>query len=95
MINYLETRLPPTSFLAQDSSSRVVELLKGLLTGAHVPEDKLSCWQFILLQSKANGCSYHGENLPQINWEWPKNTWFQERTNHLKVLEFTAGPVTN
>ena len=36
------------------------------------------------LQSKANGCLYHGEDLPQINWEWPKNTWFQEQlSRHL------------
>jgi hypothetical protein len=65
--------------------------VKALLTRDHVREDKLSYWQIILLQSKANGCLYRGEDLPQINWEWPKNTWFQERlSQQLKKLEFAA-----
>jgi hypothetical protein len=44
-----------------------------------VHEDKLSYWQIIFLQSKANGCFYGGEDLAEANWQWPKNTWFQER----------------
>ncbi len=87
--DYLETELPARGFLARESLSGVVELVKGLLTGDHVHEDKLSYWQLIFLQSKANGCLYYGEDLPQINWEWPKNTWFQEQmSHHLKDLEF-------
>ncbi len=86
-INCLETELPPIGFLARDSLSGVAELLKGVLTTDHVQENKLSYWQLIFLQSKANGCLDHGEDLPQINWEWPKNTWFQERSHHLKGLE--------
>ena len=65
--------------MARDSLSGLADLVKGLLTRDHVHEDKLSYWQTILLQSKANGCLYRGEDLPQTNWEWPKNTWFQER----------------
>ncbi len=90
-VNYLETELAPIGFLPGNSSGRVADLVKGLFTRDHVHEDKPSYWQTILLQSKANGCSYRGEDLPQTNWEWPKKTWFQERlSRHLKNLEFTA-----
>jgi hypothetical protein len=78
-VNYFEKKLFPIVFLTQDCLSGVAALVKDLLTRAHVHEDKMSYWQLILLQSKANGCSYYGEDLPQVNWEWPKNTCFQER----------------
>ena len=81
-INYLQTESSPIGFLARDSLSGVAELVKGLITRDHVTEQKLSYWQLVFLQSKANGCSYHGENLPHINWQWPKNTWFQEQLSH-------------
>jgi len=81
-INYLETELSPIGFLARDSLSGVAELMKGLITRDHVTEEKLSDWQLVFLQSKANGCSYHGEDLPHIKWQWPKNTWFQEQLSH-------------
>jgi hypothetical protein len=91
MVNYFERELPPISFLAQDCLSSVAALVKELLTGDHVHEDKMSYWQLILAQSKANGCSYHGEDLPQINWKWPTNTWFQERqSQRLKALGSAA-----
>jgi hypothetical protein len=68
------------------------ELVKGLITRDHVTEEKLSYWQLVFLQSKANGCSYHGEDLPHINWQWPKNTWFQEQlSHHLGDAELAAG----
>jgi hypothetical protein len=90
-INYFEMELPPIGFLPRDSLGGVADLVKGLLTRDHVHADKLSYWQIILLQSKANGCMYRGQDLPQTNWEWPKNTWFQERLNrHVENLEFTA-----
>jgi hypothetical protein len=90
-VNYLEMELPPIGFLARDSLGGVADRVKGVLTRRHVHEDKLSHWQIILLQSKANGCLYRGEDLPQTNWEWPKNTWFQERlSHHVKNLEFAA-----
>ena len=41
--------------------------------------DKISYWQLIALQSRANGCFYHFEKLPQVRWQWPTGTWFQER----------------
>ena len=91
-INYLETELSPIGFLARDSLSGVAELVKGLITRNHVTEEKLSCWQLVFLQSKANGCSYHGEDLPHINWKWPKKTWFQEQlSHHLGDAELVTG----
>ena len=89
--NYLEMQLPPIGFLPRNSLGGVADLVKGLRTRDHVHKDKLSYWQTILLQSKANGCLYRGEDLPQTNWAWPKNTWFQKRlSRHLKNFGFTA-----
>jgi len=91
-INYLETESSPIGFLGRDSLSGVAELVKGLITRDDVTKQKLSSWQLVFLQSKANGCSYHGEDLPHINWQWPKNTWFQEQlSHHLGDAELAAG----
>lgn len=90
-IKELERKLPPIDALAQLSLSGVKDLMKEILTKPQVHEDKMSDWQSILSQSKANGGYYHGEELPQANWEWPKNTWFQDRlSHHLKVLDIAA-----
>jgi hypothetical protein len=65
----------------------IAALVKELLTKAHVQEDqgeKLSHWQLIFVQSTVNGCPPRGEDLPHRKWEWPKNTWLQERRNHLR-----------
>ena len=91
-INYRESELPPIGCLAQDYLSGVAELAKGLITRHHVPEENPSYWQFVFLQSKANGCSYHGKDLPHIKWQWPKNTWFREQlSHHLGDAERAAG----
>jgi hypothetical protein len=81
-VNYLENELPHIGILLENSLSAVAERVKEFLTRARVREDKLSDWQLLLLQSKANGCSRRDEDLPQKNWQWPKNTWFQERLSH-------------
>jgi hypothetical protein len=78
-VHYLEKELSSIGILVQNSLSGVAERLKELLTRARGREDKMSDWQLIILQSKANGCLFRHEDLPQKNWEWPKNTWFQER----------------
>ncbi len=70
--------LPPASL------GGVADSIKGFLAGDHLHKDKLSCWQAIFLQSKANGCFYHEDDLPLTNWTWPKNTWFQGRLSRLK-----------
>jgi hypothetical protein len=43
------------------------------------PKNKISYWQLIALQSRANGCFYQFEKLPQVKWQWPTGTWFQAR----------------
>lgn len=44
---------------------------------------KLSQWQLVFSQSKANGAHYRGEQLPNLSWEWPKNTYLQRRLKDL------------
>jgi uncharacterized protein YjbJ (UPF0337 family) len=77
------------------SLSGVAELVKGLITRDHIHEDKLSYWQLVILQSKANGCLYDGEDHPQINWEWPKNTWFQEQLRSSSYRSRACGTATD
>jgi hypothetical protein len=57
----------------------LAELFKGLFTKTQADENKITYWQLIWMQSEANGCIYHGDNLPYDIWAWPRNTWFQER----------------
>jgi hypothetical protein len=91
-VDYLEKQLLLIGFLAQDSLSGVAALVKEVFTKPRVygdEEDKISYWQLIFLQSKANGCSYRDKDLPYMKWQWPKDTWFQEQlSHHLKDLEF-------
>ena len=95
-VDYPETELPPISFLPRASLSGVAERVKGLITRDHIHEDKLSYWQLIFLQSKANGCSYRGEDLPHMKWQWPRDTWFQEQlSDHLKALEIATHQLRN
>lgn len=87
-VNYLEIELPLVGFFPKHSLGEIADRVKGLLTRDHTHREKLSYWQIIFLQSKANGCLYHGEDLPERKWNWPKDTWFQERlTGHLKSFE--------
>ncbi len=88
-----ETQLSPIGSLEARMSGALAALIDEFLTRSHVHEDKQeeldgianhSYWQRIFLQSKVNGCFYGGEDLPQRNWDWPKNTWFQERLSHLR-----------
>jgi len=67
---------------AQDSLSQFAKRLKEFATKVEVHEDTASYWQLVFLQSKANGCSYRAENLPDSKWHWPKGTWFQEQRRH-------------
>jgi hypothetical protein len=36
-------------------------------------------WELIFMQSPANSGHYEEDELPQANWSWPKETWFQNR----------------
>ena len=49
---------------------------------------KLTYWQWVFLQSKANGASYNGEALPGQVWNWPKDTYLQRRLRgHQDLIE--------
>ena len=100
--DYLEKQLLPIGFLAQDSLSGVAALVKEVFTGTRVygdEENKISYWQLIFLQSKANGCSYRSEDLPHMKWQWPRDTWFQEQlSHHLKssrICDTARGQLTS
>ena len=93
-VNYLETQLSLIGFLAQNSLSGVAARVKEVFTGTRVygeEENKISYWQLIFLQSRANGCSYRGEDLPHMKWHWPRDTWLQEQLSpHLNDLQSAA-----
>ncbi len=97
--DFLEKQLFPFGLLTQDSLTEVAALVKEALTRTRVDgveKDKLSRWQLIFLQSKANGCSYRGESLPHAKWQWPRDTWFQEQLEHrLKALELAGHQTRN
>ena len=44
----------------------------------------MSYWQLIFLQSKVNSGAYDGDRLPRQNWDWPQQTWFQERLRYIR-----------
>lgn len=44
----------------------------------------MSAWQIIFSQSKVNNGFYDGDRLVSQNWEWPKETWFQNRLRDLR-----------
>jgi hypothetical protein len=98
-MKHLDNLALPMGLLTQDSLSGITELVKELFTRTRVEgaeKDKLSYWQFIFLQSKANGCIYSGESLPHARWQWPRDTWFQEQMEYrLKALEFAAHQTRN
>lgn len=80
--NDVQRGLPLIGFWAQDSLRGASSLLKDLAAKIADDEAKLSHWQLIFLQSRANGCFYNVDDFSQANWRWPKNTWFQERLGH-------------
>ena len=67
------------NYLEKDSS----------FAGALDQENKISYWQLIFLQSRANPCSYNSEDCPRVSWQWPKDTRFQDRVSQkLGDVEF-------
>jgi hypothetical protein len=50
---------------------------------------KPSFWQLVFLQSKVNGGAYRGEQLPRQPWDWPKDTYFQQR---LRLAKWYQAP---
>ena len=56
---------------------------------------KTSYWQLIFSQSKVNGATYNGEQLPGRNWDWPKDTYFQRRLQRVRFLQPSDGSKMN
>ena len=52
---------------------------------------KPSFWQLVFLQSKVNGAAYRGEQLPRRNWNWPQDTYLQQR---LRLAKWYHAPDT-
>jgi hypothetical protein len=87
MADDVQRGLPSIGFWTQESSRAADHRSKGI-PGKLPIEVKLSDWQLIFLQSRANGCFCNVENLPHVNWQWPQNTWFQKRlSRYLHTLE--------
>ena len=57
-------------------------------------QHKLTYWQRVFIQSKANGAPYIGESLPGNVWCWPKNTYLQRRLQNQQPLWEDVAPVT-
>jgi hypothetical protein len=47
----------------------------------------MNAWESIFLQSPVNDGYYDEEELPQLCWEWPKDTWFQTRLDFIREHE--------
>ncbi|MGH7928922.1 MAG: hypothetical protein ACREQV_14130 [Candidatus Binatia bacterium] len=45
---------------------------------------KSNFWQLVFNQSRVNGAEYFGDHLPNNTWDWPKDTFLQNRLNELK-----------
>jgi hypothetical protein len=46
--------------------------------------NSMNAWESVFLQSPVNEGSYEEDELPQLNWEWPRETWFQTRLDHVR-----------
>ena len=87
MIDVIDAGLPSLVLTEDDSSPAADHRSKGILGTLAEDEGKLSYWQLVFLQSRANGCVYNVEDLPHANWQWPTNTWFQGRlSDYLHAL---------
>ena len=90
-INYLERESLPIGVFGRHSLNVVAELVKDRLSGILDRVNRISYWQLIFLQSRANDCRYHFEDFPRVRWQWPTDTWFQERLSQkLRDTEFPA-----
>lgn len=44
----------------------------------------MSSWELIFQQSKVNTAAYDRDRLPEQNWHWPHETWFQKRLRYFR-----------
>jgi len=52
--------------------------------------ERMTFWQLIFSQSKANGAQYRGETLPICRWNWPTDTYLQRRRSSQQSLPLTS-----
>ena len=52
--------------------------------------EKMSFWQLIFSQSKANGAEYTGEALPVCCWNWPMDTYLQRKRSLRQASYFLS-----
>ena len=46
---------------------------------------RMTSGELIFLQNRANNGGYEDDDLPAQKWDWPRNTWSQQRLNHLRA----------
>jgi len=44
-------------------------------------------WQQVYLNARCNSGEYHGDKLPVMNWDWPKNGFLTRRRAELAGQE--------
>jgi hypothetical protein len=44
----------------------------------------MNAWEWIFRQSRVNDGAYDGDRLPVQNWDWPRDTWLQQRLRYLR-----------
>jgi hypothetical protein len=44
----------------------------------------MNSWEWIFRQSRVNDGEYYGERLAVRNWDWPRDTWLQNRLRYLR-----------
>lgn len=47
----------------------------------------MKVWESIFMQSPVNDGCYEEDDLPHVNWDWPKATWFQSRLDYVREHE--------
>jgi hypothetical protein len=47
----------------------------------------MKAWESIFYQSPVNNGRYDEDELPQVNWDWPNDTWFQSRLHYMRDHE--------
>jgi len=50
----------------------------------------MNAWESIFVQSPVNEGHYDEDELPHLNWNWPKETWFQTRFNQMRARQLAA-----
>lgn len=44
----------------------------------------MNSWEWIFRLSRVNDAAYDGDQLPVQKWDWPRDTWLQQRLRYLR-----------